>query len=153
MTPAIDALRAARVEFRIHSYTVAGDDWAQDAAQALALAPERVFKTLLAAVGSELVVALVPANATLALKALASAAGGKRALMADPERAERSSGYLRGGISPFGQRRQLRTFADRSIGDHDSVFLSAGRRGLEVELAPDEVIRVCEAQLAALARF
>jgi Cys-tRNA(Pro)/Cys-tRNA(Cys) deacylase len=114
--------------------------------------PERVFKTLVAEVDGALTVAVVPVSASLDLKALAAAAGGKRAAMADPAAAERTTGYVRGGISPLGQRKALPTVVDASARDFDTVFVSAGKRGLEVELAPADLVALTRAAVAGIAR-
>ena len=112
----------------------------------------RVFKTLLAEVDAHLVCAVVPVAGMLDLKALAAAAGGKKAVMADPARAERSSGYVVGGISPLGQRTPLPTFVDESAEQFETVLVSAGRRGLQVELSPVDLIAATGARFAAIAR-
>jgi Cys-tRNA(Pro)/Cys-tRNA(Cys) deacylase len=121
-------------------------------ADALGVPPERVFKTLVAEVDGDLVVAVVPVTGDLDLKALAAATGGKRAALAGRAAAERATGYVRGGISPFGQRRRLPTVVDATATGFDTVYVSAGRRGLQVELAPAELIRLTGATLAAIAR-
>ena len=138
MTPAIDLLKKVRAAHTVHSYShdPKAPSYGLEAAEKLGLAPERVFKTLLAASEKgELLVAVVPVAGTLDLKALAAAAGVKKAEMADPAAAQRATGYLLGGISPLGQKKRLRTFIDASALDFPSIFVSAGRRGLEVELA------------------
>lgn len=130
--------------------------YGMEAARQLALSPERVFKTLIAAVEaqqSRLAVALVPVAAQLDLNALAVALGVKRVRLAAPRDAERATGYVTGGISPLGQRRPLPTVIDRSAMDYDTVFVSAGRRGLEVELAPKDLARFCDARIGAIARM
>ncbi|MCQ4081496.1 Cys-tRNA(Pro) deacylase [Streptomyces sp. RB6PN25] len=153
-TPATAALAAAGVEFTVHSYDhdPAAASYGEEAAQAMGAAPERVFKTLVADVDGALTVGVVPVAGSLDLKALAAAAGGKRAAMADPAAAERTTGYVRGGISPLGQRKRLRTVVDVSALDHATVFVSAGRRGLEVELAPQLLIELTDAVTAAIGR-
>ena len=123
-----------------------------EAAQALGLDPAQVFKTLLADVDGALTVAVVPVDRSLDLKALAAAAGGKRAVMAEPAAAERATGYVVGGISPLGQRRRLPTVVDVSALDWDTVLVSAGRRGLDVELAPAELVRLTGAVTAPVSR-
>ncbi|MEY9843453.1 Cys-tRNA(Pro)/Cys-tRNA(Cys) deacylase [Streptacidiphilus sp. BW17] len=135
-TPATVALDRAGVTYSVHAYAhdPSADSYGGEAAEALGVSPDRVFKTLVAEVDGALVVGVVPVAGQLDLKALAAAVGGKRASMADPAAAERSSGYVRGGISPLGQRRPLRTVLDATALDHPTVFVSAGRRGLEVEL-------------------
>jgi Cys-tRNA(Pro)/Cys-tRNA(Cys) deacylase len=122
------------------------------AATVLGLAPARVFKTLIAAVDDrQLTVAIVPVTARLNLKALAAAAGGKRAEMADPAAAERATGYVLGGISPLGQRRRLPAVLDASALDHATIFVSGGRRGLEIELAPADLVGLTAATVASIA--
>jgi Cys-tRNA(Pro)/Cys-tRNA(Cys) deacylase len=154
-TPATVALEKGGVAFTVHAYThdpAGGLSYGAEAAAALGVAPERVFKTLVAEVDGALTVGVVPVSAALDLKALAAAAGGKRAAMADPAAAERSTGYVRGGISPLGQRRALPTVVDASALAHPTVFVSAGRRGLEVELAPADLVALTAAVTAPVAR-
>jgi Cys-tRNA(Pro)/Cys-tRNA(Cys) deacylase len=122
-----------------------------EAASALDIDPARCFKTLVAEVDGTLAVAVVPVTGSLDLKALATALRGKRAAMADPSVAERTTGYVRGGISPLGQRKRLPTVLDSSAAQLPTVFVSAGRRGLEVELAPADLIRLTNATVAPIA--
>ncbi|ACQ79699.1 ybaK/ebsC protein [Beutenbergia cavernae DSM 12333] len=155
-TPALAALAAAGVAHVVREYAhdprFAGS-YAAEAAQALDVPADRVLKTLVAeATPGGLVVAVLPGDATLDLKALAQALGAKRAAMADPAAAERSTGYVRGGISPLGQRTRLVTAVDASVLAHDTVLVSAGRRGLDVELAPADLVRLTAAVVAPLAR-
>ena len=112
--------------------------------------PARVFKTLLAEVDGTLTVVVVPVSASLDLKALAAAVGGKRARMSDPRAAERATGYVAGGISPLGQRKRLPTVIDESAEGFETIYCSAGRRGLEVELAPADLVRLTGARLAPI---
>ncbi|WP_354639605.1 Cys-tRNA(Pro) deacylase [Kitasatospora camelliae] len=153
-TPATVALEAAGVAFTVHAYEhdPAAPSYGGEAAEALGIPAARVFKTLVADVDGKLTVGVVPVSGQLDLKALAAAVGGKRAAMADPAAAERSSGYVLGGISPLGQRRPLRTVLDDSVLAHPTVFVSAGRRGLEVELAPADLIALTGAATAAIGR-
>ncbi|WP_171115266.1 MULTISPECIES: Cys-tRNA(Pro) deacylase [Streptomyces] len=153
-TPATVALTAAGVEFTIHSYDhdPSHPSYGEEAAEAMGVSPDRVFKTLVADVDGTLTVAVVPVAGTLDLKALASAVGGKKATMADPSLAERTTGYVRGGISPLGQRRKLPTVLDASASAHATICVSAGRRGLEVELSPDDLAKLTEATLAPIGR-
>ncbi|MGW7347308.1 Cys-tRNA(Pro) deacylase [Streptomyces sp. NPDC054854] len=153
-TPAIVALTAAGVEFTTHAYEhdPAHPSYGEEAAEALGVPAERVFKTLVADVDGVLTVAVVPVSGSLDLKALASASGGKRAAMADPALAERTTGYVRGGISPLGQRKRLRTVVDASATAHPTVCVSAGRRGLEVELSPTDLTALTGAVVAPIAR-
>ncbi|QCI11041.1 Cys-tRNA(Pro) deacylase [Pseudomonas putida] len=138
MTPALDLLKKARAEHRVHSYEhdPKSASYGLEAAEKLGLDPQQVFKTLLASTEkSELLVAVVPVGGTLDLKALAHAAGVKKCEMADPMAAQRATGYLVGGISPLGQKKRLRTFIDETAQNFATIHVSAGRRGLEVELA------------------
>ncbi|MEU3094013.1 Cys-tRNA(Pro) deacylase [Streptomyces sp. NPDC006967] len=153
-TPATVALTAAGVPFTVHSYDhdPAHPSYGEEAAEAMGVPPDRVFKTLVAEVDGALTVAVVPVAGRLDLKALASAAGGKRAAMADPALAERTTGYVRGGISPLGQRKRLPTVVDESAALHDTVCVSAGRRGLEVELSPKDLTDLTSAVLAPIGR-
>ncbi|KJS63553.1 Cys-tRNA(Pro) deacylase [Streptomyces rubellomurinus] len=153
-TPATVALETAAVPFTVHTYEhdPAAASYGGEAAEALGVTPERVFKTLVADVDGTLTVGVVPVAGQLDLKALAAAVGGKRAAMADPAAAERSSGYVRGGISPLGQRRPLRTVVDASALGHPTVYVSAGRRGLEVELSPADLVALTNADTAPIAR-
>lgn len=137
---------------RPYDHDPSAPSYGLEAAEALGVAPERVFKTLLARVDGRLVVAVVPVSGNLDLKALAAAAGGKRAEMAEPAEAERSTGYVVGGISPLGQRRALPTIVDSTAADHDEVLVSAGRRGLDVALAPADLVRLTRATLAPIGR-
>jgi Cys-tRNA(Pro)/Cys-tRNA(Cys) deacylase len=129
-----------------------GLSYGEEAAAALGVEAERVLKTLVAAVDGDLVVAVVPVLGRLDLKALAAAAGGKRAEMADPALAQRATGYVVGGISPLGQRRRLRMVLDAGALAHETVFVSGGRRGLDVELAPSDLMRVTAATTAPISR-
>jgi len=153
-TPATVALTTAGVSFTVHAYDhdPAHPSYGEEAAEAMGVAPDRVFKTLVADVDGTLTVAVVPVAGSLDLKALATAVGGKRAAMADPTLAERTTGYVRGGISPLGQRKKLRTVLDASASDHDTICVSAGRRGLEVEVAPKDLADLTNAVLAPIAR-
>ncbi|MEU8778841.1 Cys-tRNA(Pro) deacylase [Streptomyces sp. NPDC048606] len=153
-TPAIVALTAAGVPFTTHAYEhdPAHPSYGEEAAEALGVSPAQVFKTLVAEVDGALTVAVVPVSGSLDLKALAVALGGKRAVMADPAAAERTTGYVRGGISPLGQRKRLRTVLDASADAHATICVSAGRRGLEVELSPADLAGLTSATLAPIAR-
>jgi len=155
MTPAIDLLKKAKAEHRVLSYThdPKAPSYGLEAAEKLGLDPARVFKTLLAATEKgELLVAVVPVAGSLDLKALAHAAGAKKADKAPADAAQRATGYLVGGISPLGQKKRLRTFIDRSALDHPTIHVSAGRRGLEVELAAQVLAEHTQAQFAAIGR-
>ncbi|HSN05827.1 MAG TPA: Cys-tRNA(Pro) deacylase [Candidatus Angelobacter sp.] len=153
-TPATVALARAGVAFTVHAYEhdPAAPSYGLEAAEVLGLPPEQVFKTLLADVDGALVVAIVPVAGKLDLKALAAAVGGKRAAMADPAAAERATGYVLGGISPLGQRRTLRTVLDESALAFDTVYVSGGRRGLDLGLSPADLVTQTRATTAAVAR-
>jgi Cys-tRNA(Pro)/Cys-tRNA(Cys) deacylase len=151
-TPATALLAKQGVTHQVHSYRHdAGQAYGREAAQLLGLDPERVFKTLVAEVGGTLAVGVVPVSASLDLKAFAGAVGGKRARMADVAAAERATGYVAGGISPLGQRKRLATVVDASAQRWETVFCSGGRRGLEVELAPADLVRLTGATVAPIA--
>lgn len=153
-TPATVALAAAGIPYSAHSYEhdPANSNYGLEAAEALQLDPEQVFKTLLADVDGALVVGIVPVTGKLDLKALASAVGGKRAEMADPRLAEKRTGYVVGGISPIGQKNTHVTVLDETAELYDTVFVSGGRRGLDLELAPADLIRATGAIIAAIGR-
>lgn len=153
-TPATVALTAAGVEYRIHSFDHDPDtgSYGMEAAAALGVPEDRVFKTLIAAVDGELTVAIIPVHRHLDLKALAAAVGGKRASMVDTAVAERATGYVAGGISPIGQRRRLRTVVDDAALGQETVFVSGGRRGLEIELQVTDLVQLTDATLARIAR-
>lgn len=156
MTPALQALAKAGVTHRVHRFELRGDEsesYGEAVAGALGVPPARMFKTLIAELASkELVVAVVPVDKTLDLRALAAAAGAKSAAMARPADAEKSTGYVTGGISPLGQKKKLRTFVDDSATGFETIFASAGRRGLQVELAPADLVRATAAVLTPLAK-
>jgi Cys-tRNA(Pro)/Cys-tRNA(Cys) deacylase len=151
-TPATALLAKRKVAHHTHPYDVSPDapNYGALVAAALGVPPERVFKSLVAEVDGALTVAVVPVTGELDLKALAAAVGGKRAAMADRAVAERTTGYVRGGISPLGQRRRLPTVLDSSALDHSTVYVSAGRRGLQVELAPADLLALTDARVAPL---
>lgn len=153
MTPGIKAADRAGIVYTLHHYQhhPEAQSWGREAADKLGLEADRVFKTLVASVdGNELVVGLVPVNAMLSLKQLARAAGGKKAEMADRQTVERSTGYVLGGVSALGQKKPLRTFIDESAQGLETMFISAGRRGLEIELSPAALTAVTEGAFAPL---
>lgn len=156
-TPATLALARAGVPYTVHAFphdpdlARNGTGYGEEAATALGVDPARVLKTLVASVDGELVVGVVRVAARLNLKALAAAVGGKRADMADATVAQRATGYVVGGISPVGGRRRLRAVVDSSALEHATVFVSGGRRGLDVELAPADLVTVTGAVTAAIA--
>ena len=160
-TRALDELARAGIAHTVHDYELhdpsAADRgrrpaWGEDAAAALGVDPERIHKTLVASVDGRLAVAIVPVAAELDLKRLAAALAGRKAAMADPAEAERATGYVRGGISPLGQRRRLPTVLDAAALELATIFVSAGRRGLQVELGPADLVRLTDAIVAPIAR-
>jgi Cys-tRNA(Pro)/Cys-tRNA(Cys) deacylase len=148
-TPATRAARRAGVGFSVHEYRhdPRAESYGLEAAAALGLEPARVFKTLVVDLDGELAVCVIPSAEQLDLRRL-----GKRAALAPTQRAERVTGYVAGGISPLGQRRALPTFVDDTATGHESVFVSAGRRGLEIELAPADLVGLTGADVRALTR-
>lgn len=153
-TPATVALTAAGVAFSQHVYEhdPAAPSYGLEAVAALGLPAEQMFKTLLVDTGTGLAVGVVPVAGMLDLKAMAAALGVKRVTMAEPAAAERSSGYVVGGISPVGQKRALPTVVDESAALFDVVYVSGGRRGLDLGLSPADLVRVTAAVLADVAR-
>ncbi|MGH8974906.1 MAG: Cys-tRNA(Pro) deacylase [Acidimicrobiia bacterium] len=152
-TPATTLLAKAGVAYRLREYDhdPAAPAYGLEAAEKLGVDPARVFKTLVAEVDEKPVVAVIPVEATLSLKALAAAAGGRKAAMAEPAVAERATGYVVGGISPLGHRKRLPVYLDQSMQEHATVLVSAGRRGLDLELAPADLARLTAGGFASLA--
>lgn len=153
-TPATLALARAGIAFtpRPYAHDPAAASYGLEAARELDLDPDRVFKTLLVDADGTLVVGVVPVAGQLDLKALASAVGAKKAVMAEPARAKRKTGYVLGGISPVGQKSTLPTVIDESALLFDTVFVSGGRRGFDIELAPADLARATSATFASIAR-
>jgi len=153
-TPATVALDSAGIDYTPHAYDhdAANTNFGQEAADVLGIDAEQVFKTLLADVDGALVVAIVPVSGKLDLKALASAVGGKRAAMADPALAQKRTGYIVGGISPIGQKTAHPTVLDETAELFDTIFVSGGRRGFDVELAPADLLSITRGVVAAIAR-
>jgi Cys-tRNA(Pro)/Cys-tRNA(Cys) deacylase len=155
-TPATLALEKAGVAFRLHEYDYDPDaeKIGRQAAQALGIEPARLLKTLMAKVatvkGAEVVCVLAPSDREINLKKLAAAAGGKSAAMLPAPDAERITGYRVGGISPFGQKKSVPVFIDNSALEFPSIVMNGGRRGLQVELAPANVVRVLAAKATEL---
>ncbi len=157
MTPAIKAAEKAKIVFTIHQYRhdPSAKSFGEEAAQALGLHRERVFKTLITSADGDrgrLVVAVIPVHKYLDLRALASVVDAKRIAMADEADAERTTGYVVGGISPLGQRKRLPLILDESALRYDTIYVSAGRRGLEIELAPHDLLRLSAGKSAPIAR-
>jgi Cys-tRNA(Pro)/Cys-tRNA(Cys) deacylase len=152
-TPATALLAKQGVSYTLHPYEhdPRAASYGREAAAALGVDPARLFKTLVATMDGTLAVGVVPVTGSLDLKALAAALGGKRAAMADPAAAARATGYVTGGISPLGIKSRLRVAVDASATDWPTVYVSAGRRGLQVELAPADLVRLTAATLAPIA--
>jgi Cys-tRNA(Pro)/Cys-tRNA(Cys) deacylase len=153
-TPAVTAVRRAGVEVTVHEFERGADDgrrYGIAAAEAMGVEPGRVFKTLIVSIDGRLAVAIVPVDHDCDLKATAGALGAKRAIMADQREAERATGYVAGGISPLGQRRRLPTVVDETARNFASIFVSGGRRGLELELAPADLVTLTTAVVAPIA--
>ncbi len=153
VTPAINQLDEAGVEYRLREYERGDDlrDFGREAADALGLPYDRVFKTLVAVADDEPVVAVVPVSGMVNLKRLAAAVGAKKATMCDPTTAERTTGYVLGGISPLGQKRRLPTVVDETAELFDTILVSGGKRGLDIELAPADLLRLLDGVTADVA--
>ncbi|PKF51849.1 Cys-tRNA(Pro) deacylase [Enterovibrio nigricans] len=157
MTPAITLAEKAGISFHVHSYEhdPHNTNFGLEAASVLGQDPARVFKTLLFAMNGDpkkLAVAVVPVSGQLDLKAAAKAAGAKKAEMANPDIAEKTTGYIVGGISPLGQKKRLPTFLDASAEAHDTIYVSAGRRGLEIELSPADLLSLTQGKMATIGK-
>lgn len=152
-TPATALLARQKVRFELHPYAhdPRAASYGSEASDALGVPPERLFKTLVVSLDGRLAVGVVPVSGSLDLKAIAAALGGKKAAMAPPADAERATGYVTGGISPLGHRSRLPVVVDASATSWDTVYVSAGRRGLQVSLAPADLIRACSATVAPIA--
>jgi Cys-tRNA(Pro)/Cys-tRNA(Cys) deacylase len=152
-TRATELLASRGIAHRVHRYRhdPRHPSYGQEASEALGVTPDKVFKTLVADVDGQLTVAVVPVSGTLDLKALAAAVGGKRAAMAEPASAQRATGYVTGGITAIGLRRPLPVVIDSSALAHAAVFCSAGQRGVEIELAPGDLVAAANATTAAIA--
>ncbi|GAA0419785.1 Cys-tRNA(Pro) deacylase [Cocleimonas flava] len=152
MTPAVDAAKKAGIRYTLHEYShdSQASSYGEEAATLLDISPNRVFKTLLIAAtdSNQLAVAIVPVSNQLNLKSAAKALGFKKASMADPAEAEKATGYILGGISPLGQKKRLPFVLDESATGFETIYVSAGKRGLEIELAPGDLIKLCNAKTA-----
>jgi Cys-tRNA(Pro)/Cys-tRNA(Cys) deacylase len=145
MTPAINVAKKHKIDYQVHAYEHDPDapSYGLEAAEKLGLDPARVFKTLVVELdGKELAVAVIPVNAKLDLKRYAKAMGCKKAAMAEQRKVERTTGYVLGGVSPLGQKKALKTLLDESASQYPTIFVSAGRRGLDIELKPDDLVRL-----------
>jgi Cys-tRNA(Pro)/Cys-tRNA(Cys) deacylase len=151
-TPATALLDKQGVPYRLHPYQhdPRSRSYGDEAAATLGVPARRIFKTLIASVDGALVCAVVPVAATLNLKALAASVGGKRSELADAAKAQRATGYVLGGISPLGHKTTIRVVLDATIWDHETVYVSAGKRGLQVELSPAELVRLTNGTLASI---
>ena len=151
-TPALAYLRRQKVDHLVHTYELSGDadSYGEAVAAELGVDPGRLFKTLVATVDSQPVIAIVPVSGRLSLKALARAANGKRATMADPADAERWTGYVTGGISPFGRKRRMPVFIDEGVMAFETVYASGGQRGIQIEVRPGDLVDHLQAVLAPL---
>lgn len=155
MTPAINLLKKKKITHKVHSYKHDGDhpSFGLEAAEKLGLNPQRVFKTLVAQLdGKELAVAIIPVSKKLNMKMLAKAAGVKKATMADKDLVVKTTGYILGGVSPLGQKKQLKTFLDSTADGFGTIFFSGGRRGLEIELAPKDLLTLTRGLLAEISQ-
>ncbi|WP_293267161.1 Cys-tRNA(Pro) deacylase [Neptunomonas sp.] len=157
MTPAVNVLNKAKYSYKLHEYqhNPGSASYGEEAADLLVQNPAQVFKTLLVAIEGnqkKLAVAVVPVSGLLNLKAMASALSVKKVVMAEPEAAERTTGYIVGGISPLGQKKALPTVIDESAVDYGAIFISAGKRGLEIEMSADDLVRLTSAKLAGIGR-
>lgn len=153
MTPAVDFLKKHDVPFRLHDYDSdpTATSYGDEAAQKMGVPADRVFKTLIVSLVDEsLAVGVVPVSAMLNLKSIAKVLGAKKAVMAEPTRVERVTGYVLGGVSPVGQKKLLPTIIDERAGSFDTIFVSGGRRGLEIEIAPGDLCAVLNARFAKI---
>ena len=154
MTPAIRTLEKNKVAHQVHKYShdPASEAYGPEAAEKLGVPEARVFKTLVVSLGPrQLATAILPVSSKLSMKLIAKAAGAKKAAMADPHEVQRSTGYVLGGVSPLGQKRRLPTVIDSSAGSFSTIYVSAGRRGLQIELSPDDLRRLTGGTFAAVA--
>jgi len=155
MTPGINAAKEAKIEFRVHEYEhdPAAESYGGEAAEKLGVSEDRVFKTLVVDFGvKDLAVAVLPVSTMLNLKQMAKALGVKKATMADAADVERSTGYVLGGVSPLGQKKRLKTVIDASAREFETIHVSAGRRGLEIELGPNDLAKLTNAVFADIGR-
>ncbi len=153
MTPGINAAKKNNVSHRIHEYShdESSESYGLEAAEKMGVPEERVFKTLVVSLDNkELVVGVIPVSSLLSMKLIAKAAGAKKAAMADKSDVERSTGYVPGGVSPLGQKKRLKTIIDSSARNYSTIYVSAGRRGLEIELSPDDLTKLTSGALAAI---
>lgn len=153
MTPGINAAKQAKIFFRIHEYThdPANRSYGCEAAEQMGVPGTRVFKTLVVSLdGKELAVGVVPVSSKLNMKLIARSSGAKKAAMAITADVERSTGYVVGGVSPLGQKKRLKTIIDASAQQYPTIYVSAGRRGLEIELQPDDLAKLTNGKFAEI---
>ena len=153
MTPAINAARKAKIAFDVHDYAhdASAESYGLEASEKLGIDPARVFKTLVVSDGKILAVGIVPVSGQMNLKQMAKAAGVKKVAMADARKVEATTGYVLGGVSPIGQKKRLKTIIDQSAEGFETIFVSAGKRGLEIELAPADLKKLTNADFASIA--
>ncbi len=155
MTPAISVVEKNKITHKIHEYThdPASQSYGLEAAEKLGLPPARVFKTLVVELdGRELAVAVIPVSAQLSMKLMAKALGAKKAAMAAPAAVQRATGYVLGGVSPLGQKKRLRTVIDTAADSQPTIFVSAGRRGLEIELNPADLLKLVNGEFRQISQ-
>ncbi len=153
MTPAINLAKKHKIAHSVHQYEHddSAPSYGLEAAQKMAVAPQRIFKTLVVSLDdASLAVAIIPVETMLSLKAVAKALGAKKAQMADKNAVQRSTGYVLGGVSPLGQKKRLKTLLDQTAGEFESIFVSAGKRGLEIELSPADLLKLTQGENAQL---
>lgn len=153
MTPAVKLLDKAKVTYQLHNYQhqSSAQSYGLEAAEKLGIDSDKVFKTLVTEVdGNQLVVAIIPVSLKLSLKAVAKMARGKKAIMADPAKVQATTGYVLGGVSPFGQKKRLNTFIDNSAQAFETIFVSGGKRGLEIETCPATFEQVLNAKFGEI---
>jgi Cys-tRNA(Pro)/Cys-tRNA(Cys) deacylase len=153
MTPGITAAKKAKIPHRVHEYShdESSESYGLEAAEKMGVSEERVFKTLVVSLDSkELVVGIIPVSSLLSMKLIAKVSGAKKAAMAEKSDVERSTGYVLGGVSPLGQKKRLKTIIDSSAKNYSTIYVSAGRRGLEIELSPDDLTELTRGVLAPI---
>jgi len=151
MTPAVNTVKKNKISHQIHEYShdASSESYGLEAAQKMGVPVQRVFKTLVVILDNkELAVGVLPVSSKLSMKSIAKALSAKKAAMADKSAVERSTGYVLGGVSPLGQKKRLKTVMDSSVTNHTTIYVSAGRRGLEIELNPNDLTQLCNAILA-----
>ncbi len=155
MTPAINTAKNAKIDYAVHEYNhdLSGESYGLEAANKLGISEKRVFKTLVVCIGGkELAVGVVPVSSMLNMKLMAKALGAKKANMAEASYVERATGYVLGGVSPLGQKKKLLTIVDSSAIEFQTIFVSAGRRGLEIELNPDDLLSLTKGSYAEISQ-